>query len=54
MEPGELGTVIEVRYLYAYPDGSLFQPVYRGERDDVSAEECVVSQVKFKADDDEV
>ena len=49
----KVGAVIEVRYLYAYPDGSLFQPVYLGERNDVSAEECVASQVKFKAEDDQ-
>jgi len=43
-----LGAVVEVRYLYAYPDGSLFQPVYLGERSDVDVTECVVSQMKFK------
>ncbi|NBV25538.1 MAG: WGR domain-containing protein, partial [Proteobacteria bacterium] len=26
----KVGAVVEVRYLYAYPDGSLFQPVYLG------------------------
>ena len=46
--PG-VGAIVEVRYLYAYPDGSLFQPVYLGERSDVGVEECVVSQLQFKA-----
>jgi len=28
--------IVEVRYLYAYPGGSLYQPVYLGKRDDVA------------------
>lgn len=49
-----VGAVVEVRYLYAYRDGSLFQPVYLGERSDVRPEECGVSQMKFKrAEEDE-
>jgi len=28
------GALIEVKYLYAYPNGSLFQPVYKGTRPD--------------------
>jgi len=42
------GTCVEVRYLYAFEGGSLFQPVYLGPRDDIAAEECVLSQLKFK------
>jgi len=42
------GDIVEVRYLYAYPGGSLFQPVYLGKRDDVDAEACTVGQLKFK------
>ncbi len=45
----KVGAVVEVRYLYSYPDGSLYQPVYLGERSDVDVTECVVSQLKFKA-----
>ena len=48
-----VGAVIEVRYLYAVPDGSLYQPVYLGVRSDVEPHECVVSQLKFKRDDAE-
>ncbi|MEN9634345.1 MAG: hypothetical protein RL077_2749 [Verrucomicrobiota bacterium] len=48
-----VGAVVETRYLYAYPDGSLYQPVYLGERSDVRQNECVVSQMKFKRDEDE-
>ena len=49
-----VGAVVEVRYLYAVPDGSLYQPVYLGVRHDVEPHECVVSQLKFKRDEEEV
>ena len=42
------GVIVEVRYLYAYKGGSLFQPVYLKQREDVDAEECTVTQLKFK------
>ncbi len=47
------GEVVEVRYLYAYPGGSLYQPVYLGRRDDVTPVDCLLAQLKFKAPDDE-
>jgi len=40
---------VEVRYLYAYEGGSLFQPVLLGERTDMSDADCTLSQLKFKA-----
>lgn len=43
-----VGAVVEVRYLYATPTPTLYQPVYLGVRDDVEPAECVMSQVKFK------
>jgi bifunctional non-homologous end joining protein LigD len=46
------GQIVETRYLYAYRGGALYQPVYLGMRDDVTAAECRVSQLKFKAADD--
>jgi len=43
------GSVVEVKYLYAHAQsGSVYQPVYLGPRDDIPADECVVSQLKFK------
>lgn len=45
----EPGAVVEVRYLYAYPGGSLFQPVYLGERSDVTAANALLKQLKYKA-----
>ena len=49
------GCVVEVRYLYAYPGGSLFQPVCLGQRDDIEPDACTLSQLKYKAggEDDE-
>lgn len=49
----QVGTVVEVRYLYAYRDGSLYQPIYLGERTDVDEHECVVSQLKYKPEEEE-
>lgn len=44
-----VGTVVEVRYLYAFPEsGVLYQPVYLGPREDVTPGECVTAQLKFK------
>jgi len=43
------GSIVEVRYLYAYPGGSLFQPVCLGQRDDVAPAACTIGQLKYKA-----
>lgn len=49
----KVGAVVEVRYLYAYPNGCLFQPVYLGERTDIDPEDCLVSQLKLKRGEEE-
>jgi len=43
------GTVVEIKYLYAYSSGKLIQPIYLGERDDVNQEECLEKQLKYKS-----
>ena len=44
------GSVVECRYLYAFPEsGVIYQPVYLGRREDIRAEECVVNQLKYKS-----
>ncbi len=44
-----LGTIVEVRYLYAYPDTHcIYQPVYLGERDDIPLADCKLTQLKYK------
>lgn len=48
-EMPKVGDVVEVRYLYAYKGGCIFQPVYKEKRNDVDVEECVMSQIKYKA-----
>ncbi len=43
------GTVVEVRYLYAFrQSGAVYQPCYLGEREDIDQAECVVSQLKYR------
>lgn len=52
----EPGSIIEVRYLYAYPQGGLAQPICLGVRTDIDDTACVKSQLKYKQgskDDDE-
>lgn len=43
-----VGSVVEVRYLYAYEGGALAQPIYLGERHDTAVEECVAGQRVFE------
>jgi bifunctional non-homologous end joining protein LigD len=49
-----VGTVVEVRFLYAFREsGCIYQPVYLGVRTDITAEECTVAQLKYKAAEEE-
>ena len=49
-----VGTVIEARYLYAHKESNaLYQPVYLGPRQDIGQHECVLSQLKYKAEETE-
>lgn len=44
------GWIVECRYLYAFPEsGHLYQPTYLGVRKDLTAADCTVDQLKFKA-----
>jgi len=40
--------IIEVRYLYAYKGGSLYQPTFLHIRTDIDEKECLLSQLKYK------
>ncbi|EMF43108.1 ATP-dependent DNA ligase-like domain protein [Leptospira interrogans serovar Lora str. TE 1992] len=40
--------IIEVRYLYAYKGGSLYQPTYLGARTDADENDCDLKQLKYK------
>lgn len=39
--------IVEIRYLYAYKGGCLFQPQFEGKRNDLYREDCVEKQLKF-------
>lgn len=43
----QAGAYAEIRYLYAYKGGSLYQPTYLGPRADVSEEDATAAQLKF-------
>jgi len=49
--PG-VGALVEVRYLYAEPGGSLFQPVLKAVRTDVTEEAAQMVQLKFRGQGD--
>lgn len=45
----EPGDIVEVRYLHAFgQSGCIYQPVYRGRRDDIDPADCQVRQLKYK------
>jgi bifunctional non-homologous end joining protein LigD len=46
----EPGSIVEVRYLYAHKNGSLYQPVYLGVRNDLDEKDASYSQIKFKSE----
>lgn len=45
----QIGAVVEIRYLYAFREsGSIYQPVYLHERDDIPGTDCTTDQLKYK------
>lgn len=46
-----VGALVDVRYLYAHPEGKLHISTYKGVRDDLDISACTVAQLKYKADD---
>jgi bifunctional non-homologous end joining protein LigD len=51
------GEIVEIRYLYGYKNGSLYQPFYLGVRDDLDKKACVLKQLHYKqenSDEDDV
>jgi bifunctional non-homologous end joining protein LigD len=47
-----VGDLVEIRYLYAYRGGSLYQPIYEGIRNDLSIEAACESQLQYIESDD--
>jgi bifunctional non-homologous end joining protein LigD len=44
----EKGSLIDVKYLYAYKGGSIYQPTFKAVRTDVEPQECTMSRLKYK------
>ena len=42
------GALIDIEYKYAFKGGSLFQPRYKGERDDLDRDACDISRLRYK------
>jgi len=43
------GQIVECLYLYAFPEsGCIYQPTYSGPREDLTADDCAVDQLKYK------
>ena len=51
IEIPKVSDVIEVKYLYAYKGGSLYQPSFISIRDDVLVSNCLISQLKYKSEE---
>jgi len=47
-EVPEINSIVEIRMLYCFKGGKIYQPTYLGPRDDIDAKECVVSKLKYK------
>ena len=45
-----IGELVEVQYLYAYKGGAIFQPVYKGKREDSDLTDATMTQIVYKAD----
>ena len=48
-----LGSIAEIKYLYAYRGGCLYQPAFKELRDDVDVSECTTSQLKYKSEEND-
>ena len=49
----KVGALVEVRYLYCFKDGCLFQPVMLSIRDDIDMKNCTTAQLKYKPEEDD-
>ena len=46
------GSIADIRYLHAFRNGSIYQPLFLHLRDDVDANDCTTAQLKYRSDDD--
>jgi len=49
----KVGALVEVRYLYCFKGGCLFQPLLLGIRDDIDVKDCTTAQLKYKPEEDD-
>jgi bifunctional non-homologous end joining protein LigD len=42
--------LVEIKYMYAYRKGSIYQPQYKGLRTDLKKEAATINQLKYKED----
>ena len=49
----KINDIVEVRYLYAFVGGSLFQPTFLGVRNDIESRDCRIEQLVYKQNNDE-
>lgn len=49
----KVGDIVEIKYLYCYKGGSLYQPQFLEVRDDIDRDACTAAQIKFKAADED-
>lgn len=50
----EQGSLIDVKYLYAYKGGSIFQPTFLRPRTDVLEQECRMDRLTYRSEDKSV
>lgn len=48
-----VGALVEVKYLYYYEGGSLYQPIYQGERDDKTRADTLASLKRKQGEEEE-
>jgi bifunctional non-homologous end joining protein LigD len=48
-----VNSIIEVKYLYFFPGGSLYQPSFLNVRDDLDKNDCILKQLKYKFTENE-
>jgi len=47
-----IGSIVEIKYLYWYKGGSLYQPQYLGPRPDLDLSDCILSKLKIKRENE--
>ena len=48
-----VGSVVEVRFLYAFREGCLYQPLMIAVRDDIDASACTTAQLKYRPEEND-